>query len=88
MNIYEKESLCLYNVENSTSVFLMGYCVNFVFAYADSDVFAEQAKILNDRDISFNMEHENDLYGALTAEAGQCILFTIPWHEGWICYID
>lgn len=72
----------------STSDFLRGYCVNLVFAYADNNVLAEQAKILNDRDITFNMKHENDFTGGFTGELGQCILFTIPWDEGWTCYID
>ncbi len=34
------------------------------------------------------MIHENDLTGSFTAEEGQRILFTIPWDEGWTCYID
>ena len=40
------------------------------------------------RDITFNVKHENDLTGTFTAEPGQCILFTLPWDEGWTAYID
>ena len=72
----------------STSDFLRGYCVNLVFAYADNTVLAEHAEILKNRDITFNMRHENDLIGRFTAGSEQCILFTIPWDEGWTCYID
>ena len=32
--------------------------------------------------------HENDLTGSFTAGDDQRILFTIPWDEGWTCYID
>jgi uncharacterized membrane protein YfhO len=59
-----------------------------VFAYADNAVLADYAKQLNARDITFNAEHENDLNGTFTAEKNQRILFTIPWDEGWTCYID
>lgn len=67
---------------------MRGYCANLVFAYADNDVLADYAKQLNERDITFNVEHENQLNGTFTAEEGQRILFTIPWDEGWTCYID
>lgn len=67
---------------------MRGYCVNQVFAYADNDILAEYAEKLNARDISFNVIEENDLSGTFKAEAGQRILFTIPWDEGWTCYID
>lgn len=68
--------------------FLRGYCVNQVFAYADNALLAKYAEILNNRDISFNVVHENQLTGTFTAGSDQCILFTIPWDEGWACYID
>lgn len=67
---------------------LRGYCANLVFAYADNDLLADYAKKLNSRDITFNVIHENDLTGTFTAESGQKILFTLPWDEGWTCYID
>ena len=67
---------------------LRGYCVNMVFAYADNAQLAAYAELLNGRDISFNVIHENDLSGSFTAEEGQRILFTLPWDEGWTCTID
>ena len=71
-----------------TGEFLRGYCVNLVFACADNIQLREYAAQLNSRDIDFNGDHENDLTGSFTAEEGQRILFTIPWDEGWTCYID
>lgn len=67
---------------------MRGYCVNLAFAYADNAVLADYAKQLNARNITFNVEHENQLNGSFTAEKGQRILFTLPWDEGWTCYID
>ena len=71
-----------------TGDFMRGYCVNLVFAYADNTLLEEYAAVLNSRDIDFNVVHENDLTGSFSAEEGQRILFTIPWDEGWTCYID
>ncbi len=71
-----------------TGEFMRGYCANLVFAYADNIQLREYASQLNSRDITFNGDHENDLTGRFTAEEGQRILFTIPWDEGWTCYID
>lgn len=67
---------------------LRGYCANLVFASADNAVLAEYADLLNARDITFEVEHENNPHGAFTAASDQRILFTIPWDEGWTCYID
>ena len=71
-----------------TGEFMRGYCANLVFAYADNTQLREYASQLNSRDITFNGDHENNLTGSFTAEEGQRILFTIPWDDGWTCYID
>lgn len=76
------------SAEIGSGELLRGYCVNQVFAYADNEILAEYAQKLNERDISFHVVHENDLTGAFTAKEGQRILFTLPWDEGWTCYID
>lgn len=68
--------------------FMRGYCANLVFAYADNAQLEEYAALLNSRDIDFNVVHENDLTGSFTADEGQRILFTIPWDEGWTCFVD
>lgn len=71
-----------------TEDLLRNYCANIVFAYADNDVLARYAEDLNTRDISIDVVQENNLTGRFTAEKGQRILFTLPWDEGWTCYID
>ena len=71
-----------------TGDFMRGYCANLAFAYADNAQLEQYAAQLNSRDIDFNVVHENDLTGSFTAAEGQRILFTIPWDEGWTCYID
>ena len=68
--------------------FMRGYCANLVFAYAENDQLEEYASLLNSREIDFNVVHENDLTGSFTADEDRRILFTIPWYEGWTCYID
>ena len=78
----------IYNSAYITDDLLRGHCANLAFATADDGVLAEYAALLNSRDISFNADREDDLTGAFTAEPGQRILFTIPWDEGWTCYID
>lgn len=67
---------------------LRGYCANLVFATENLDVLADYAKQLNTRDCTFNVIQDNHLTSTFTAEPGQRILFTIPWDEGWTCYID
>ncbi len=67
---------------------LRGYCANLTFATENLDVLSEYAALLNARDITFNVEHENRLTGTFTAEAGRRMLFTLPWDEGWTCSID
>lgn len=71
-----------------TGEFMRGYCVNLAFAYADNEQLEEYAAQLNSMDMGFNVVHENDLTGTFTAREEQRILFTIPWDEGWTCYID
>ncbi len=63
-------------------------CSNLSFAYADNDRLAEYAALLNSRDVTFLPEKDSLLTGRFTAEAGQRLLFTIPWDEGWTCFID
>ncbi len=76
------------NADYITDDLLRGYCANLVFAIGDLPVLTEYADLLNAREISFRAEHDNELSGSFNAGAGQRILFTIPWDEGWTCYID
>ena len=64
------------------------YCSGLVWAYADNDLLSEYAEILNDREITLAKEQETLLTGEFSADEDQIILFTIPWDEGWSCYID
>ena len=64
------------------------YCANQVYAYADNSVLNDYAAQLNARDCTFNKVKNTYLTGEFTAEPGQCILFTLPWDEGWTAYID
>ena len=67
---------------------LRGYCANLVFAVADNDALRACAELLNRREITFEAAREDHPTGTFTAGAGQRILFTIPWDEGWTCRID
>ncbi|MBR3246210.1 MAG: YfhO family protein [Parasporobacterium sp.] len=71
-----------------TGDLLRGFCANQVFAYADNNVLADYAAKLNARDISFEVEKETNPKGTFTAGEKQKILFTMPWDEGWSCFID
>ena len=80
--------VCETNAEYLTPQIFTGYCSKLKFAYADNEMLAKFSEIINSRDISFNMVKETNLSGSFTAEPDQRILFTIPWDEGWTCYID
>ena len=78
----------IYDKSQLTTEEFRAACANLVFAVADNEILEEYAKELNSRNISFNAVHENDLTGSFTVEEDRRILFTIPWDEGWTCYID
>ncbi len=64
-------------------------CSYFRFAYADSELLAEYAKLLQERDCTVQKDSERVLSGTFTAtETENRLFFTIPWDEGWTCYID
>ena len=64
------------------------HCGNLVFAVADNAVLADYADKVQAKDITFNIMKGHHLTGEFTAEAGERILFTLPWDEGWTCTID
>ena len=77
----------------STSVYnsidqIQSYCSWLEVARVDNELVQEYAALLNNREIDFNMEKAEHLTGSFCAEKGQRILFTLPWDEGWTCYID
>ena len=66
-----------------------GFCSNLTFAYADNDVLADYSAVLKSRDISVEKASERILTGIVTAaETENRLFFTIPYDEGWTCYID
>ena len=60
----------------------------FRAAYADNEALHELAGIVRDRPCTIEKLKESHLCGSFTAEAGQKLLFTIPYDEGWTCLID
>ncbi len=69
-------------------VIMEEYCGRFRAAYADADALHELSELVKARPVTIEKESETHLTGAFTAEAGQTLLFTIPWDEGWTLYID
>ena len=63
-------------------------CGRFRAAYADNEALHELAGIVRDRPCTIEKLKESHLRGSFTAEAGQKLLFTIPYDEGWTCLID
>lgn len=80
--------LSISGVDYVTEEFVRGYCANLTFAQADNSVLERYAGVLNARDTTLDATCENDLKGTFSAEIGERILFTMPWDEGWTCYID
>jgi uncharacterized membrane protein YfhO len=60
----------------------------FRAAYADNDALHELATIVKERPCTIEKVKDSHLRGTFTAEAGQKLMFTIPFDEGWTCYID
>lgn len=63
-------------------------CGRFRAAYADNDALHELATIVKNRPCTIEKVKDTHLRGEFTAEAGQKLMFTIPYDEGWTCYID
>ena len=60
----------------------------FRVAYADIDNLHKLAAIVNKRSCTIDKVKESHLRGEFTAESGQKLIFTIPYDDGWTCYID
>lgn len=60
----------------------------FRAAYADNDALHELATIVKERPCTIEKVKDSHLRGTFTAEAGQKLMFTIPFDEGWTCWID
>ena len=63
-------------------------CSCLRFAYAVPDVLASYAAALQEKSGTVVKESERVLTGELTADENTTLFFSIPWDEGWTCYID
>ncbi len=64
------------------------YCGRFRVAYANNDALHELSKTVKARPVTIDVPKDSHLIGSFTADKDQVLLFTIPWDDGWICYID
>ena len=63
-------------------------CGRFRAAYADNDALHELATVVKERPCTVEKIKDSHLRGEFTAEDGQLLMFTIPYDEGWTCFID
>ena len=60
----------------------------FRTVYMDMEALASLSQQLQSRKIETKRITDSHLRGEFTAEEGQKLMFTIPYDEGWTCYID
>lgn len=60
----------------------------FRVAYVDDEALAEMSKTVMGRPSTIERVDDSHLKGTFTAEAGQKLLLTIPYDEGWTLTID
>ena len=60
----------------------------FRAAYVDADTLHRLSETVRQRPSAIEKLADSHLRGEFTAEAGQKLMFTIPYDEGWTCYID
>lgn len=64
------------------------YAGRFRAAYADLDVLKYMSNVVKMRPSTLEKIKDSHLKGTMTVKKGQELLFTIPWDEGWTCYVD
>ncbi len=64
------------------------YAGRFRAAYADLEALQKMSEEVTSRPSTIEKIKDSHLKGNVTVEEGQELLFTIPWDEGWTCYID
>ncbi len=69
-------------------VLMEEYSGRFRIAYADTNALHEASEIVKSRPVTIDVPKDDHLLGHFTAEEGQVLLFTIPWDDGWTCYVD
>ena len=60
----------------------------FRAAYADLDALQGMSSMVTSRPSTIEKVKDSHLKGTVTVEEGQELLFTIPWDNGWTCYVD
>lgn len=60
----------------------------FRAAYLDADTLHRISEKVRQRPSTIEKLSDSYLRGEFTAETGQKLMFTIPYDEGWTCYID
>ena len=60
----------------------------FKTVYVDTDALASLSEQMQSRPVTIERLSDNHLQGEFTAETGQKLMFTIPYDEGWTCWID
>ena len=60
----------------------------FRVAYADLQALQDMSETVRKQPTTIEKVKESHLTGTMTAKENQELLFTIPWDEGWTCYVD
>lgn len=60
----------------------------FRVAYANEDVLSELAEKVKQQPVQVEVLKDSHLKGTFTADKNEQLMFTIPWDEGWTCWID
>ena len=63
-------------------------CGRLRVAYANDDTLHALSQAVKARPVTLQKEKETRLTGTFTAEAGQTLLFTVPWDGGWTLSVD
>ena len=63
-------------------------CGRLRVAYANDDTLHALCEAVKARPVTLEKEKETRLTGSFTAEAGQTLLFTVPWDGGWTLMVD
>ncbi len=71
-------------------VTLEEYAGRFRAAYADLDALRDMSEAVRKQpsEVTKEQGHDEHLTGSFIASKDETMLFTIPWDEGWTCWID
>ena len=64
------------------------YAGRFRAAYADLEELQNMSQVITSRPSTIEKIKDSHLQGTMSVEEGQELLFTIPWDEGWTCFVD